>query len=87
MNNYVFLPWKDNAVVHPGCECNDTVGHDSSVVRPHDFRPGGPGFESHWHRFRTSGQCLSEVTLKAVGAFYLVSMPGEVKDPTQRVNV
>ena len=27
--------------------------------------------------------CLSEETLKAVGPFYLVSMPGEVKDPTQ----
>ena len=33
-------------------------------------------------------QCLSEETLKeAVGPFYLVSMPGEVKDPTQGVNV
>ena len=31
--------------------------------------------------------CLSEETLKAGGAFYLVSMPGEVKDPTQGVNV
>ena len=27
-------------------------------------------------------QCLSEETLKAVGPFYLVPMPGEVKDPT-----
>ena len=27
--------------------------------------------------------CLSDETLKAVGPFYLVSMPGEVKDPTQ----
>ena len=27
--------------------------------------------------------CLSEETLKAVGPFYLVSMTGEVKDPTQ----
>ena len=27
-------------------------------------------------------QCLSEETLKAVGPFYMVSMPGEVKDPT-----
>ena len=26
--------------------------------------------------------CLSDETLKAVGLFYLVSMPGEVKDPT-----
>ena len=31
--------------------------------------------------------CLSDKTLKAVGPFYLVSMPGEVKDPTQGVNV
>ena len=29
--------------------------------------------------------CLSDETLKAVGPFYLVSMPGEVKDPTQGV--
>ena len=31
--------------------------------------------------------CLSEKTLKAGGPFCLVSMPGEVKDPTQGVNV
>ena len=31
--------------------------------------------------------CLSDETLKAVGPFYLVSMPGEVKDPTQGVKV
>ena len=31
--------------------------------------------------------CLSDETLKAVGPFYLVSMPGEIKDPTQGVNV
>ena len=31
--------------------------------------------------------CLSEKTLNAGGPFYLVSMPGEVKDPTQGVNV
>ena len=31
--------------------------------------------------------CLSEETLKASGPFYLVSMPGEVKYPTQGVNV
>ena len=28
-------------------------------------------------------QCLSDETVKAVGSFYLVSMPGEVKDPTR----
>ena len=31
--------------------------------------------------------CLSDETVKAVGPFYLVSMSGEVKDPTQGVNV
>ena len=31
--------------------------------------------------------CLSEETLKAGGPFYMMSMPGEVKDPTQGVNV
>ena len=31
--------------------------------------------------------CLSEESLKADGPFYLVSMPGEVQDPTQGVNV
>ena len=31
--------------------------------------------------------CLSEETLKAGGPFYLVSMLGEVKYPTQGVNV
>ena len=31
--------------------------------------------------------CISEETLKVGGPFCLVSMPGEVKDPTQGVNV
>ena len=31
--------------------------------------------------------CLSDETVKSVGLFYLVSMPWEVKDPTQGVNV
>ena len=39
--------------------------------------------------FRSPHICLrlSEETLKAGGPFYLVSMPGEVKDHTQGVNV
>ena len=28
--------------------------------------------------------CLSQETLKAVGLFYLVAMPGEVKDPRDK---
>ena len=31
--------------------------------------------------------CLLEETLKVDGPFYLLSMPGEVKDPTQGVKV
>ena len=31
--------------------------------------------------------CLSDETVNAVGPFYLASMPGEVKYPTQGVNV
>ena len=35
----------------------------------------------------TLPRCLSEETLKSGGSFYLVSRPGEIKDPTQGVNV
>ena len=55
-----------------------------------------PGMET-WHVIRCKNLalnirdcvslCLPEETLKAVGPFYLVSMPGEVKYPTQWVNV
>ena len=49
------------------------------------------GFEPHCGKllfgtlaipFTPLCQYLSEETLKAVGPFYRVSMPGEVKDPT-----
>ena len=65
-------------------------------VRALDWRPGGPGFESCCSNFALGTlaipftplyQCLLEETLKPVGPFYLVSMPGEVKYPTQGVNV
>ena len=36
---------------------------------------------------KVASMYLSEDTLKAVGLFFLVSMPGEVKDPTQGVTV
>ena len=44
----------------------------------------GKLFASELWQFRLAWlcQCLSEETLKAVGPFYLVSMPGEVNDPT-----
>ena len=41
-----------------------------------------------WHStLETVSLCLSDETLKVVSPFYLVSMPGEVKDPAQGVNV
>ena len=36
---------------------------------------------------RHVARCLLEETLKTVGPIYLVAMPGEVKDPTQGVNM
>ena len=48
-----------------------------------------PTAVSKLRQFRSPHICLfiSEETTKAGGPFYLVSVPGEVKDPTQRVNV
>ena len=45
------------------------------------------GVKTWLSTLETESLCLSDETLKAVGPFYLVSMPGEVKDPTQGVNV
>ena len=59
-----------------------------------DWRPDGQWFESRCGKncslrvgtlaipFTPPCQCLSDETLKAVGPFYLVSISGEVKDPT-----
>ena len=57
-----------------------------------DRRPDVRWFESHFGKnfslrnFSNSVypacQFLSDETVKAVGPFYMVSMPGEVKDPT-----
>ena len=46
--------------------------------------PTAENFASELWQFRFTPlcQCLSEETLKAVGPFYRVSMPGEVKEPT-----
>ena len=48
-----------------------------------------PTAVSKLRQFHSSHICpfLSEDTLKPGGPFYLVSMPGEIKDPTQGVNV
>ena len=67
-------------------------GSKPPVAERRTFRSKGSGFKNHLLPFQNLGKfvhptCLSEETLKAVGPFYLVSMPGEVKDPTQGVNV
>ena len=61
-----------------------------SCNRASDFLLKGPGFKTTCCYVETDAVsftplclCLSEVTIKAVGPFYLVSMSGEVKDPTQ----
>ena len=69
-------------------------GSKPPVAEHRTFRSKGPGFKTTCCRFKIWANlftplcsCLSEETLKAVGPFYLMSMPGEVKDPTQGVNV
>ena len=59
-----------------------------------DFQSRRPGFKTTCCHFETWEifftplcLCLSEETLKAIGLFYLGSMPGDVKDLTHRVNV
>ena len=62
----------------------------------HASSPGSPpGLGEYYSRCKNlalyirdcESLCLSDETVKAVGPFYLVSMPEEVKDPTQGVNV
>ena len=71
---------------------------DSPRVVNNFSSPGSlPGLGEHYSRCKNLAlyirileivnPCLSDETVKAVGPFYLVSMPGEVKDPTQGVNV
>ena len=69
-------------------------GFKTTCGRASDFSVEGTGVPTTCCRFKTWANlftplcsCLSEETLKAVGPFYLVSMPGEIKDPTQGVNV
>ena len=66
-------------------------GERWSHSRAQDCQFEGMVVQSHLPSFRNIHThiclCLSEETLKAGGPFYLVSMPGEVKDPTQGVNV
>ena len=69
-------------------------GERWSRGRAPDCQSRGRWFNPTYRRFESYAissphicLCLSEETLKAGGPFCLVSMPGEVKDPTQGVNV
>ena len=62
----------------------------------HAGSPGSPpGLGEYYSRCKNlalyirdcESLCLSDETVTAVGPFYLVSMPGEVKYPTQGVKV
>ena len=79
-------PSSDVLMGSGGCtvELRDVNRGDGGSIR---FIP--PTALSKLRQFRSPHicMCLSEDTLKAGGAFYLVFMPGEVKDPTQGVNV
>ena len=67
------------------------MGHWLERATDNRVVAGSNPAEAVWKLWQFSlppfSQCLSEDTLKAVGPFYLVSMPGEVKYPTQGVNV
>ena len=80
--------------------CGSALGQSSGVgsgghtveCRTVNRRDSGsipPAAVSKLRQFRSPHICLCllEETLKAGGPFYLVSMSGEVKDPTQGVNV
>ena len=64
------------------------VGRSGSVVRDDRVVAGSNPTEAAWKllviSFPPLCQCLSEMTLKAVGP---LSMPGEIKHPTPAVNV
>ena len=61
------VPWLEHWTVNQADQCSNS-----------------PAAVSKFGQFRSLQiACLSEETLKAIGPFYLVSMPGEVKDTTQ----
>ena len=74
--------------------CENVVGTMAESVRalawtgdrtvPAGFKSRCGNFASELWQFRLIPlcQCLSEETLKSCRSFYLVCMPGEVKDPT-----
>ena len=64
------------------------VSHRAQDWRSGDMGANPAGDSLLWHFGNSvSHTVFSEQTLKAVRPFYLVPMPGEVKDPTHGVNV
>ena len=63
------------------------LGGRASDFRSRDRDSKPPAAVSKAISFTPLCLCVSEETLRAAGPFYLVSMPGEVIDPTQGVNV
>ena len=86
-------PPPDMFILSPERRSSPVVGRSLSTAAA--ARVQFPGWEARIIRCKNlalyfrdcESLCLSDETLKAVGPFYLVSMPGEVKDPTQGVNV
>ena len=81
-------------VLKPGSQNSRKVGGGDRAVERRTVNRGdggstSPTAVSKLRQFRSPHICLylSEKTLKAGGPFYLVSVPGEVKDPTQGVNM
>ena len=86
-------------VTHARIRITDIVGGAIAMSfgtknsRPARVR--SPGLEARINRCKNlalyirdcESLCLLDEKVKAVGLFYLVSMPGEVKYPTQGVNV
>ena len=62
---------------------------ERQTVNRGDGRSIQPTAVSKLRQFRSHHicLCLSEDTLKAGSPFYMVSLPGEVKYPTHRLNV
>ena len=91
--NCVQASLQDRAVRHANYPCQiPYVGSGGHVVERRTVNRGDSGSmpptgisklrQFHWPHICL---CLSEETLKAGGPLYLMSMLGEIKDPTQRV--
>ena len=94
MGNSVSMGWKSDRHTNRSKWRKTYVGSGGRAVERRTVYQGDsgsipPAAVSKIRQFRSPYicLCLSEETLKAGGPFYLMYMPGEVKDPTQEVNV